>query len=802
MAVEEHPQAPPPPPPAYVGARERKHDGEAYLTGRVQYTADLSLPGMAHVALVRSPHPHARILGIDDTRARANPAVLDVLSGAQAAALSGPIPFFLDPAGIGGNNAEVRCLALGKAVYAGQPVAAVVATTAADAAAAARAVDVRYEPLAAVLDIEQALADGAPEIYEGWGGNVLVAGAFGDPDFDEVARSADHVLEGELRIQRSTPAPMETRCYLADWDERTRRLTWYGTAQNPHPQRSVLAIALGLPEHQIRVVAPQPGGSFGLKMHGHPEEVLVAVLARRLGRPVRWAETRAECLLAGGREQVQRFRVAFDDDGRVRALHDEFLADHGAMAAGAGWGMSFVGANAFPTGYDIQSCRVDFTVVATNKPPSVGMKPFGKDSAVLVMERVMDLVAEATGVDPADVRRRNWVRADQFPYTASSGLVLDSGDYHAVLDQALERIDYARRRADQHAARRAGRHIGIGVGFEMLPEGADVPASFVSAQDSTTVRVDPAGHVTVLTGVTSPGGGNDTAIAQIVADRLGVAPADISVVQGDTDLCPYGTGNISSRGLVVGGNAAALAADDIAAKLRVVAASMLEVTAQDIVLAGGMAAVASVPEKALPLAVVAHGAYSLGYILAPDIDPVPESTRSFRMPNVRHFPDEKGRLSTYTTFSNAVHVSVVEVDAETGTVEVLDHVLVHDCGVQVNPLFVEGQVQGGVVMGIGAALGEAIVVDAEGRLESTGLKHYLLRRAGDLPPLRLGHVVTPSPFSPLGTKGAGESGFSAAAASILGAVNDALTPLAVRIDALPLTPPAVLAAVRAAEATR
>jgi carbon-monoxide dehydrogenase large subunit len=784
----------------YVGARQRKHDGDRYLTGKVLYTADITLPAMAHVAIVRSPHAHARILGIDVRAAEAQPAVIGVLTGAQAAEVSDPIPFLLDPAGLGGTNAPIRCLALDKVVYAGQPLAAVVAETPADAAAAARLVEVRYEVLPAVLDARAALADGAPLLYEDWSSNVILAGAFGDDDFDAVAAGADHVLAGELRIQRSTPSPMETRAYIADWHQGRGELTWYGTAQNPHPQRYVLATALRMAEHLIRVVTPPAGGAFGLKMHGHPEETLVAVLSRMLGRPVKWVESRAECLLQGGREQLQRFRVAYDDDGRVRALHDEFIADHGAMAAGAGWGMAFVGANAFPSGYDIQHCRVDFTIVATNKPPSVGMKPFGKDSAVLVLERVMDLVAEATGLDPVEVRRRNWVRADQFPYTASSGLVLDSGDYHAVVDRALELIDYPRRRVEQQAQRAAGRLIGVGIGFEMLPEGADVPASFVTAYDSATVRVDPSGHVTVLTGATSPGGGNDTAFAQIVADRVGLAPDEITVVQGDTALCPYGTGNISSRGLVVGGGAVALAADDVAEKLRAVAAGMLGAARTEIVLGAGLAAVDGDADRALPLAAVAKAAYTLGYVFAPDIEPALESTRTYQMPNVRQIPDERGRYSMYTTFSNAVHISVVEVDAGTGTMRVLDHAIVHDCGTQVNPLFVEGQVRGGVVMGIGAAVGEAVAYDVGGRLVSDGFKQYLLQRAVDLPPLGIGHVETPSPFSAFGAKGVGESGYAAAAASVMSAVNDALRPLAVSVNEFPLSPPRLLGAMQ--EATR
>lgn len=784
----------------YVGARVRKHNGAAYLTGRVTYSADISLPNMAHAAIVRSPLAHARIVKIDTTVALAQPSVLAVVSGADAAKTSGPIPYLLDPAGLGGHSADVRCLAVDKVTYVGQPVVAVVASTPADAAAAARLIEVDYDELTPIFDAEAAMAEDAPLIYPDWHTNVMFAGTFGDDTFEETARSAPHLLHGELRIQRTTPSPMETRTYLADWNERAQQLNWYGTTQNPHPQRWVLATALGLTERQIHVVAPSAGGAFGLKMHGHPEEVLVSVLSRIVQRPVKWVESRSECLLAGGREQVHRFAVAYGDDGRVHALRDQMIADHGAVAAGAGWGMSFVAANSFPSGYDIQQCRVEYSIVVTNKPPSVGMKPFGKDAPVLVLERVMDLVAEATGLDPGVVRARNWIREDQFPYTTSAGLVIDSGNYHGLLTQALDRFGYQRRRDEQQVARSEGRCIGIGLGFEMLPEIADIPGSFVTAYDSATVRVDPSGQVTALTGVTSPGGGNDTAIAQIVADRIGVAPSDVAVVQGDTALCPYGTGNLSSRGIVVGGGAAALAADDVALKLRTIAAAMLEADLAQVELRDGFARITTDHERAIPLAAVAHGAYTLGYILAAELDAPLESTRVYKMPNVQQIPDAKGRLSTYTTFSNALHVCVVDVDTETGRVDILDHFCVHDCGTMINPLFVEGQLQGGVVMGIGAALSEEIRYDDRGAIRTDAFKRYLMPRAIDIPHLRIGHQVTRSPFSSLGAKGAGESGFAAAQASIVNAVNDALRPFKVGLNVLPLTPPRVLAAIR--EATR
>lgn len=787
----------------HLGASARRRAGEAYLTGRVSYTADISLPGTVHLALVRSPHAHALITGVDYKRAASLPGVLLVLSGQDAAEDAEPIPHNLDPAGLGGQHADVRCLALGKVVYAGQPVAAVVGETVADARAGAAAVEVAYRPLPAVLDSAAALADDAPLLYDGWSSNVMIAGTAGDGDFDSVAQTAPYVIEGETRIGRTTPAPLETRAYLAEWRDREHRLTWYGTAQNPHPQRWILAQALGIPERQIRVIAPPAGGAFGLKMHGHPEEVLVAVLARRLARPVKWIEARDECMLASGKEMIHHWRAAHDSDGRALAVESSMIADHGAVAAGPGWGMAFVGSLAFPTGYAIPVSRVHYQVVVTNKPPWAGARPFGKEAPALVMEQIMDSIAAATGLDPLEVRRRNWVSAQQFPYTTPSGLVLDSGDYHGLLDKTLERLDYPALRKQQAELRLTGRYLGIGAGFELLPEGADIPGALVGGYDTATVRMNPSGEVTVLTGVTSPGGGNDTGIAQIVADRLGVGLEHVDVVQGDTERTPYGYGNLSSRGLLVGGGAAALAAEDIAGKLRTIAGAMLRCEPGSITLAQGTASHRDHPDNTIPIATVAHSAYSLGYILAVGIEPTLESTRTYKPPNIHHVPDESGHIQPFASFPNAFHIAVVELDPETGVVSLNRHVAVHDCGTIINPRLVEGQFTGGIVMGAGAALTEELIHDRDGHLLSGAFKTYLLPRATDVPALEVGHQVTPSPFTPLGVKGAGESGFAGAYAAIVGAVNDALTPLGARIDVTPVTPARVLDAIaRAGERGR
>jgi carbon-monoxide dehydrogenase large subunit len=764
-------------------------DAADLARGRGVYFCDIALPGAAHVFLVRSPHPHARIVSVDASAALAAPGVVAVVTGDDLADLP-EIPHNVDPVGIGGQHVQVRPLPIGAVNYAGQPVAAVVADSPADAAAAAGLVRVDYEPLPFVLDADVAAAPGAPPVVDGWTSNVIVSGSAAGGDVDAVLSEAAHVIHGEVRLHRAAAAPLETRGYLAAWDRRTGHLTFWGTAQNPHPLRSGLAAALGLPEHRIRVIAPRPGGSFGLKMHGYPEEVLVCALARRLDRPVRWLEDRADCMLIGAREHTVRYTAGCDASGRVLALRADVTSNLGAPAGLPGWGMSLVGTLGLPNGYDIATCALTWRAVATNKAPWTGARGYGKELTAVLMERLMDRVAATVGIDPAEVRRRNWVRRDQFPHPTPTGLRIDSGDYHGLLDLLLSKVDYAELRAGRGRTG-DGRRRGVGLAFELVPESVDLPGSLVSGAETSTVRMDPQGHVTVLTGATSPGGGSDRGIAQLVAAELGIDPDTVSVVQGDTDRCPYGYGNLSSRSLVAGGGAAVLAAQDIAAKLRTVAAAMLHSTVEEIRLGGGFAAAG---DAAVPLGAVARAIHTLAFILALGIDPSLESTRTYRPGNIRHFPDESGHINPFATYSNAVHLSVVDVEEDTGIVRVVRHVIAHDCGTIVNPTLVESQVRGAVAMGLGTALGEHLRYGADGRPLATGFKTYLMVRATDLPRIEVLHQETPSPFTFNGAKGAGEVGVGGAMAAVVNAVNDALATAGAGIDTLPLDPPNVLAA--------
>ena len=777
-----------------LGARQPQIAGPRLVRGLATYAGDVSLPGMLHASILRSSVPHARIRDIETAAAETAPGVVCVLTGAQAAALSDPIPHYLDPAPIGGKHADVRCLAVDKVVYAGQPVAAVVAETPNDAKAAAELIDVDYEPLAHALDAEQALGPDAPRLYDEWDDNIVLSFGQNAGDVDAAFGEAEHVISGTLSVQRSAASPMEPRAYVASWEDATGRLTLYAATQNPHTLREMLARSLRVREGDIRVIAPSLGGAFGSKMPSHPEETLIPVLARLAGAPVKWVEDRRESFLIGGRQQVHRFEIAAAADGRVLAVRNDIVGSTGAVGSTPGWAMILMAALAMPCGYAIQNCDIKYTAVATNKAPWNAQRGFGKEAANLVMERIMDTVARHLDLDPADVRRRNLVGADAFPYTTATGFVLDSGDYEAVLDDALETFRYEKERKRQKKAREKGRHVGIGVAFEVMPEGGAIPG-VGGGFDSTTVRINPSGQVTVLCGVTSPGGGNDTALAQIVADQLGVRLADIEVVQGDTDVCPFGFGNGTGRSVVTGGSAAALAASDLRKRLVAVAAVMLEADEDDLEVADGTVSVTGMPERTVGLGDAARSVVTLSHLTAMGVEPSLEATRAYRVPHVNHIPDEQGRMNPYPTYGNAAYVALVEVDIETGTVTPLRVAVCHDCGTMINPLLVDGQIQGGIVMGLGAALGEEVVYGDDGALAVESFADYLMPRAADAPEILITHRETASPYTLLGTKGSGEAGLAGAQAAVASAVEDAIAPLGGRVAELPLRPPAVLDAI-------
>jgi carbon-monoxide dehydrogenase large subunit len=502
-------------------------------------------------------------------------------------------------------------------------------------------------------------------------------------------------------------------------------------------------------------------------------------------------------MLVGGREYVHTFEVAFDDDGRVLALRDRVLGNIGSLGSLGGWGMAYVAGMTFPGPYRIKDYEVHAVPVVTNKPPWNGAIGYGKESTALALERMMDLIAGDRGLDPADVRRVNFIPADEFPYWTRAKR-LDSGNYSGALDLLLELGEYRRRRAEQQHARAHGRLAGVGIGFELTPEGGDFPGTLVRGYDTSTVRVDPGGDVTVLTGVTSPGTGNETGIAQVVAGELTLDVDAVTVLQGDTDVCPYGFGNFSSRGMNVGGGSALIAAREIRTRMTDAAAALMECEPDEIALAHG--SFRSEAGLEMTFAEVALAVYTRSLAVPRIHQPQLEATSTWGPANLLHVPDEEGRTSSYPTFPYSAHLAIVDVDRETGVTRIERYCSVHDCGVVINPTFVEGQLFGSIAMGIGGALFEELPYSADGRLQTQTFKHYLTPRAPDLPEIVLGSQETPSPYTVLGTKGAGESGVAGSIAAIANAVNDALAPLGIHVHDMPLNPPRLLDAITKASA--
>ncbi len=770
-----------------IGRSVPRLDGHRYVSGQVRYSADLLPAECLYVALVRSPHAHARILRVEPAAARDMPGVVAVIDGAEADRLCAPMPQVLpfrhpDAARL----ILGRCLASDATRFAGQPVVAVVADSQQNADAAADYVVVSYETLHAVLQADEALAKDAPIVHPGWSSNVVARDHVLAGDPRAAIEVAARVVRGTLSFKPSTAAPMETLCYAGDWDERTGRLTLTGTFQNPHASRWLVATSLGLRETDVRVIAPALGGTFGFKMSGHTEEALVGLLSRVLRRPVAYVESRQCTMLGHSREQVHHFEIAATAGGRITAFRDEFVADVGTISPGNGWTMPLITATVFPTVYDVANVEVVATLAATHKAPWQPVRGYGKEIANLVMERAVDLLARELDLDPAELRARNLIRPEGLPRRLPSRLNVDSGDYPAALAGAMDLFGYDKWRVRQLAERDPERRIGIGIGFELTPEGGARPGAFPSGFETASLRMSPTGDVEVALGVTSPGSGNETGIAQLVGSVLGLPPEAIRVIQGDTDTVPVGTGNASSRALLYGGAAAHLAATDLRGKLAICAGNVLQADPGVITFTDGQAWAPG--GGSVGLRELALGAHTHPFTVGDGVELPLEATRSYRARNIEPIADDRGRIATYSSFPYSVHVAAVSLDLGTGRVSVLDYAVMHDCGVMVNPGLVSEQIRGAVVMGIGMALWEELLFDADGRLLSDRLKTYLLPRTTDLPPIRLGHMETPSPFHPLGMKGAGESGLGGALSAVFNAVGDALGRNGSRLDTVPATP--------------
>ncbi|HLW48065.1 MAG TPA: xanthine dehydrogenase family protein molybdopterin-binding subunit [bacterium] len=749
---------------AYVGAPLRRREDRRLLTGGSRFLDDIRLPGMVHAAVVRSPHAHARILRIDAAAARAMRGVAAVLTARD---LPSPVPRIPAPPMFPGIAAATHPLLAAAVVrYVGQPVAVVVAESRYAAEDAAEAVQVDYEPLPAVVDVDAALAPGAPVLHARLGGNVVFTQDVRAGRPEAAFRDAAVVVEATFEQPRLAGMPLECRGVVARYDAGSGRFEVTLSTQAPHGARETLAEVLGVGPEQVRVIVPDVGGGFGVKGIDYPEEALAAYLARGLRRPVAWAEDRVENLKTTihGRGQRARLRAAASADGTVTAIDGDILADLGAycysVTAIIPTLTTLVGCGA----YRIRNVRLRLRGVATTKAPSGPYRGAGRPEGAYYIERLMDLVAARLGLDPAETRRRNFIQT--FPYEGATGLVYDSGDYPALLDRALRLSEYDRWRREQ-ARRRRGGGAPLGIGLSTWIETAGGGETWETA----SVRVEPSGHVTAVTGSSPHGQGLATALSQILADALGLTPDDITVRHGDTDAIAEGVGTFASRSLSLGGSAMTRAGAEVRERIVAAAARLLEAAPRDIVLERGRAGVRGVPNRSLTLREIAAQAG----------EPLAASARF----------ESEGVMTP-----SGAHVAVVEVDPETGGIHVLAYVAVSDCGRVVNPLLVEGQVHGSLAQGFAQALLEQVVYGDDGQPLTASLLDYAAPTAADLPPVVSAMQETPSPLNPLGAKGIGESGTIGAPPALVNAVHDALRPLGVgRLD-MPLTPDRVWRAIR------
>jgi aerobic carbon-monoxide dehydrogenase large subunit len=782
----------------FIGRSITRREDRRLLTGRGQFIADFELPHMLHAVFVRSPVAHARIRGIDVSRAAAAPGVAYVLTGPELVRELPPVPDtqlalpskwtalvqhkFINP--------QQPLLAHDKVRHVGEAVAVIVADSRYAAEDAAQLVDLDLEPLSPVLDPERALDAGATIVHDRFGTNLIGGFTIGKGDAAAAMARAPRRLKRRFHHHRYAAMPMECRGVVGLHEPRTDAVTIWSSTQVVHWVRREAAAVLKLPEARIRCVALDVGGGFGVKGHVYPEDLLIPFLARRLGRPVKWIEDRREHLICAchSRDQTHDVEVGFDDQGRILALRDNFIVDTGAWNP-IGAGIAYNTAAHLPGPYKIGAIEISGRIAATNKVPNAPYRGAGRPEAAFAMERIMDLVAGELGLEPAEVRLCNMIRADEMPYAVGipyrdgQPIVLDGGDYPAALEKALAALGgIAAFRERQRAARQAGRYLGLGIGCYVEGTG-------VGPFESALVRIESSGKIFVTSGGCPQGQGMETIFSQVVADAWNVHPDDVVITLADTAAIAVGFGTLASRTTVTLSAAIHGATEKLRTKVFLIAANLLECAATDLELRNGHVGIVGVPGVEVSLAKVAQAArpgWDNGR--PPGVDAGLEETFYYEPPTV--------------TWSYAAHAAVVEVDAETGRVRIETYAIAHDCGVVVNPMLVEGQIVGGAVQGLGGALLEDIVYDAAGQPLTTTLSDYMLPTADDLPRMQLIHQHSPSPLNPFGVKGVGEGGPIAPPAVIANAVSDALRPFKAEFNRTPVTPQRIDAAVRSASRVR
>jgi carbon-monoxide dehydrogenase large subunit len=776
----------------WVGRSIKRREDQRLLTGQGQFVADIVLPKMLHAVLVRSPRAHAHIRAVDISRAKGAPGVLHAMNGADLLALLPPVPEgqislppkwttqiqhkFLNP--------SEPLLAHDKARHVGEALAIIVAETRHQADDAAELVTLDLEELPAVVDPEAALKPESAIVHDRFNTNLIGEFRVGRGDAAGQMAKAPHRLKRRFYHHRYAAVPMETRGVLADYDRRTDSLTIWSSTQVVHWVRREAAALLGIPEARVRCIAPDVGGGFGGKGHVYPEDMLMTFLARRLGRPVKWIEGRSEHLQSAthSRDQLHDIEVGFDDDGRILVLKDDYIVDCGAWNP-IGSAVAYNTAVHLTGPYKIENYAARGRVVVSNKVPNAPYRGAGRPEAAFAMERTIDLIARTLNLEPAEVRRRNMIPAAEMPYKVGmpyrdgEPIVYDSGDYPTALEKALNAIGGVEAfRARQAEARRASRHLGLGIGFYIEGTG-------VGPFESAFVRVDPSGKIYISGGAAPQGQGMETIFAQITADLWKVKPDDVVVSLADTASIAIGFGTMASRSTVTLSGALFHASERLREKVFSIAANILECAPADLELRDGGVGITGVPGKTLTLSRIARAAMpSWTNDRPPGVDAGLEETFYWQPPTV--------------TWSYAVHVAIVEVDAETGRVRIDNYAVAHDCGNVVNPMLVEGQIHGGAVQGLGGILCEAITYDANGQLLSGSFMDYAMPIAAEMPDFKIVHMHSPSPLNPLGVKGVGEGGAVAPPAAIANAVCDALAGIGLEINATPVRPAEIAKLVR------
>ncbi len=753
-----------------VGKRIRRREDPRLITGTATYVDDIQMPGMHHACIVRSPHAAARIKSIDVKAALETPGVAAVFTGDDTKDV-GPVPCGASLPGLRVPHHFI--LAVDRVYFTGHPVAVVVATDKYIARDAAEKVEVDYEVLPAVADPEKAITEGAPAVHPEWPDNVAFNFHQEGGDVNQAFAEAEVIVKERITSQRLIPTPMETRGVVAEWKSGDKALTIYSSTQIPHLLRTLVAMMLGLPEHKTRVVTPEVGGGFGCKLNVYAEEALMGFVAMKIGKPVKWIESRRENYLCTihGRGHVDYLELAAKKDGTITGMKLKLIQDLGAYHQLLTPAIPTLSVLMMPGLYRFRNIQADIVGVFTNCVPTDAYRGAGRPEATHAIERMVDILAAELKMDPAEIRLKNFIQPDEFPFATATGLTYDSGDYALPLRKALEVSNYAELRKQQGAARAEGRIMGIGLSTygEICAFGPS-PATPAGGWESATVKIDPSGKVTVLTGASPHGQGEETTFAQIAADELGVGIDDVIVLHGDTAIVQYGIGTFGSRGTAVGGPALYYALQELKAKVKKFGSLLLE--SDDVTFEGGVC-ICNKTGKTVTLAEMS-GAAHRAMKLPPNTEPGMQATYFWEPPNF--------------TFPFGAHVAVTEIDRDTGKIDVTRYVAVDDCGRIINPLIVDGQVHGGVAQGLGQALYEQAVYDDNGQLLSGELTDYAIPKATMMPWIESHHTETPSPVNPLGVKGVGEAGTIGCSPALVNSVVDALSGLGVRHLDMPLTP--------------